>query len=254
MRMIVADIDGTLRDNKKDRLPAEMRDRAATLLAQGWELYFLTGAPAAQVPREVPFTSAFAECGGVKVNSQGLLDFDKALRTPIEILQRALGITPLYGLYGDAKARGIPVFLEGPRWTSITFLTGMPKHCPGFSSNVPIKVLKEMVREVIMREGLYLNLSQGEKPGEYAWLDVTAATKEATVATLQQNGEEIFYLGDGENDFKAMSRHGVTPVGFRNSVLEIRRLACQRGVYIDKPGPQGGALKFFDLLLEGRLG
>lgn len=247
---IVADVDGTLRAKKNDQLPAEMRERVFTLRKQGVEFYLLTGAPAGHVPREISFDSAFAEFGGVRIDSDGLLGVEWGLARDIEILRKAIGVDVSYGA---GKAGGLPVFLEGPRWTSLALLTGRPAHCFGFSSNTSIGALEEMVKKTLVRERLPLHLSRGEKPGEYSWLDITATTKEATVAALQDGGK-IFYLGDGENDLEAMRLPGVIPVGFRNSVLEIRRLACQRGVYIDKPGPYGGALEFFNLLLERRLG
>lgn len=253
-RLILADVDQTLLARKGGRVERNLRSAIEhTRELDLADIGVITGAPATHVPRDIAFHFAFAESGGVKILSDGTLDIFWEGQAAIEKLEEELGIRNELGMRikdGPAKMKGADIIIEGHRFTSWTVLLGEPAHYPHCrTASTDPHWVKGCIEDAIRRRQLPLSVREGEA-ASYRYIDVYSISKEDRVRELLKAYQELWYLGDGYNDLEAMRLPGVKKVAFANSVHEIKQIA---DYYFDAPGPAGGALRFFELLLEGRL-
>jgi hypothetical protein len=251
----LSDVDNTLRE-KKGAVRAETIKAIREFQRAGGVSGVHTGAPSHHIPREVPAHIILGESGGVmEIPERGGRSIYEPGRAIIARLRVELGIQEEDGLTHTPWG---PAILEGPRYTSLTFLTGAPPHYPGVQVATPLEVLHAGVMKTLGRLGLReVWLSVGSDTS-YSWLDVRTMSKARAVANLLPMLREgdihtIYVLGDDRSDFEAMLVPDATPVGFANSIQEIRALARERGVYVDLPGPTGGVAEFFRRLNSGQL-
>ena len=255
--VVISDIDGVLRDNKeppsKELCEIIIRLCAPELhdIARGMLFFMITGAPVAHLP-SLPALLAFAESGAVKRLGNGDYVVKGKGMNAIRTLRKLLRITREDGL--DEIEEG-SIIIEEPRFCSLTLLFGQPPHYPDTKTTAPPSIVEERIRRLIAHAQLPLQVIPA-RSRTYAWLDIVATTKAEVIKELlaQKEWMRAYYLGDGSNDLEVMRFPSIVPVGFRNSIEEIKELARMRGIYIAIPGPIGGALRFFEKLVQNELG
>ena len=241
---IISDVDGVLRQDKEPI--GKQVIQAIKQVARGVNFSALSGAPIHHLEDlfEIPIT-VFGEMGGVKRNGlSGEIKIDEEKRKEIEDFKEIISLKKEDGL-AEIKldGRSVPVIVEGPRFTSICILGGSPPHYPWRVPPIIEKVV-EKIEEIIERHGFKLSCIPGSIPEKesknYNWLEIVSVTKEETAKQLIKETQRVYYIGDGTSDFQVMEKlPGIIPVAIENSIPEIKNLAKQRGICIDKPGPQG---------------
>jgi len=252
--LIASDVDGVLRYRKEPLAPAladamvscsDSRDPSFMI-----HRCLITGAPLSHLP-DIPVEFGFAESGGVmRHGSEETFTFDQGFNAVCR-LKEFLGITVEDG--PDA-IDGRTVIVEGVRRTSLTLLFGKPPHYKGVKTTATAVDVLTRIRGYIHRNNLRVHVYPAATK-DYEWIDVATRNKERAIGLLmeQMRYDRIYYLGDGSNDLPVMLRPDVIPVGFTNSIAEIRDLAEERGIFINREGPLGGAEEFFCLFADNRL-
>ncbi len=246
MILVVSDLDEVLRSDKGPVAPELAGAIARVGSRADVKICIITGAPAAHVP-PIFYHVAFAESGAVRIDRGGSLTIMHEGALVIRDLREMLGITKDDGL--DEIKEG-SVIIEEPRFASLTLLFGRPPHYPGISTSASSVQVLLKIEDFLHERRAALHILPGVHK-DYEWIDVTTTTKEATIGRLLKEMPEVkkaYYLGDGRNDLAVMRNPNITPVGFANSIPEIRELAYVLGIYISYPGPEGGALEFFGFL------
>jgi hypothetical protein len=245
--IVFSDVDLTQRWGKHP-ISAENVEGIWAFRERGGLVIPITGAPFTHIPHVLKKDFAFSESGAVVSWIEGDSIKNEIIAPQesiwaLEELQLRLGVSPCGGWN---KIQQGYVFVEGPRRASLTLVSGYHPHAfpSGMFHTVSLEVLEYTVGSIIEENGFPLQMRIGEAK-EYQWVDVLCGFEKhhAVEFFLKETGfSSIYYLGDGANDLKAMQLSGVVPVGFRNSIAEVRETVYQRGgIYIDKNGPDGGA-------------
>ena len=243
---IISDVDGVLRQNKEPI--GKQVIQAIKQVARGVNFSALSGAPIHHLKDlfEIPIT-VFGEMGGVKRNGlSGEIKIDEKKRKEIKDFKEIISLKKENGLTEiKLDGRSVPVIVEGPRFTSICILGGNPPHYPWRVPPIMEKVV-EKIEEIIERHGFKLSCIPGSIPEKdrkskkYNWLEIVSVTKEETVRQLIKETQKVYYIGDGTSDFRVMEKlPGIIPVAIENSIPEIQKIAKGKGIFINKPGPQG---------------
>ncbi|HID39178.1 MAG TPA: hypothetical protein EYP36_06660 [Calditrichaeota bacterium] len=181
-RLIISDIDGILREDKKPIEPVlveSLLDITKNVL-----LVCITGAPLHHVP-EVLFDCSwmiFAEMGGVKWK-KGRVEIHSQKQKYIQEIKEVLGIASDKE-DGEVETYLGKVILEGPRKTSLTFLIGEPEHYQGQKGSLYFEDLQTFLKFVIDVKKLPLKISVGADK-KYQWIDVISCTKKETIEKAQ---------------------------------------------------------------------
>ena len=235
---IISDVDGVLRQNKEPI--GKQVIQAIKQVARGVNFSALSGAPIHHLKDlfEIPIT-VFGEMGGVKRNGlSGEIKIDEKKRKEIKDFKEIISLKKENGLTEiKLDGRSVPVIVEGPRFTSICILGGNPPHYPWRVPPIIEKVV-EKIEEIIEDHGFKLNCIPG-KDENYDWAEIVSFTKVMTVRRLIKKNQEIYYIGDNNSDFQVMKELPVIPVALENSIPEIKKIAKGKGIFINKPGPQG---------------
>lgn len=235
---IISDVDGVLRQNKEP-IGKQVIQAINQVVEKGVNFSALSGAPMHHLEDlfEIPIT-VFGEMGGVKWNGlSGEIEIDEEKREEIEDFKKIISLKKEDGLT-KIKLDGIsvPVIVEGPRFTSICILGGNPPHYPWRVPPIIEKAKK--IEEIIERHGFKLYCIPG-RDERYNWLEIVSVAKVETVSQLIKENQKVYYIGDNNSDFQVMKKLPVIPVAIENSIPEIKEIAKQRGICINKPGPQG---------------
>ncbi|MEK7561207.1 MAG: hypothetical protein AAB539_04630 [Patescibacteria group bacterium] len=255
MRILIAsDVDGVLRYRKEPLAPElerailDCRDtRGSAIMVHRC---LITAAPLAHLPR-LGVEFGLAESGGIIRYASGeTFTFDQGTDDILR-LREFLGIAVENGPETLTEGR---VIIEGIRRTSLTLLFGAPPHYAGIKTAASVADVLTRIQEYINASDARLHIYCAATKS-YEWIDVMTWSKERAISLLiaQMRYDKMYYLGDGTNDLPVMQRRDVIPVGFTNSIAEIRDLAEERGIFINREGPLGGAEEFFRLFAQNRL-
>ena len=241
---IISDVDGVLRQDKKPIEP-QVLQAIQQVIENEVDFSALSGGPIGHLKDlfKIPKITIFGEMGGVKVISgNGLSDkveikVDEQKREEIEEFKKVISLQSEDGLTEiKIDSFSMSVIVEGPRYTSICMLGGNPPHYPW---RIPrIMEAAEEINGLIRDYGFKLNCIPG-KDENYDWLEIVSLTKVMSVEQLIGGKQKVYYIGDNNSDLQVMKKLPVIPVGLKNSISEIRDIAKKRGIYIDKPGPEG---------------
>lgn len=250
MAVVFCDIDGVLRGRKGEPVSPDTYEEIMSFRGDGGIFNMITGAPLAHVPT-IPAHMIFAEAGGVRImpEQSGMYVFEQG-RTAILELRDRLAIFQEDGIVETPFGS---LIVEGPRrFTSLTLLFGYPPHYPGYVTSAKMEEINAWIDELVRELSLTLSLGHDTT---YSYSDIFSLTKRQAVAIAmgEAGWERAYFLGDKHPDLEAMLLPGIVPVGFSNSIEEIRILARERGVYIDLPGPTGGVAEFFRQLNNGHI-
>lgn len=245
--VVISDVDGVLREGKGIAVPSKIRQGVASFRRKGGIFNMITGGPLAHVP-DIPAHMVFAEAGGVRVTPRGKYVFEEG-RVSVLALRQHLGILQKNGFVETSFGS---LIVEGPRWTSLALLFGCPSHYPGCVTSANMEEVHARIGKLGLKFPLMLSKAHDTN---FGYVDVFSFTKRQAIeaAMCEAGWDNAYFLGDKDPDFEAMSLKGIIPVGFPNSIEEIRALARERGVYIDLPGPQGGVAEFFRRLNNGKI-
>ncbi len=246
--IVISDVDGVLRQNKKP-ISVPLFEKIKEISSNGTEFIAISGAPLEHLEDLSTLSSAriFAEMGGVELVRNNGSNFREILASNshhIDFLKKALGFRVEKGI---DKIDKIEVIVEGPRFTSLSIITGSPPH---YNYEVPTSFairtkLLQKIEDLIRHYGLNLTVMPGED-NLYQWIDVVSITKTQMVEKIVKNKtniKKIYYLGDGASDLGPMKLSQIIPVALKNSIEEIKKIAWEKGVYINEEGDKG-ALEF----------
>jgi len=247
---VISDIDGILRQEKKDIEPA-IKEQIKNFCKSGDNrLVAITGAPLSHVPLILLnyCERVYAEHGGV-CRREG--DIHCSPPVALTDLMKRLGIKTANGR--EEISEGI-VIIEGERRTGVTILFGSAPHYPEIITTADFTAILNKIQNIVQAEKLPLFIYHGASDG-YRWVDVASTTKAITIGNLIGSGKyhKSFYLGDGDNDYEVMSSCDVIPVGFSNSNHSIQAIARQKGIFINEHAVKGGAAEFFERAINGEL-
>lgn len=247
--VVFCDVDGVLK--RKAMVVSSETVEEIVLFQQNGDIFsMVTGAPLAHVP-DIPAYLILAESGGV-IKLAGVDGFG-IFEPGREAINELRWVLQIYEEDGMVHTPHGSLIVEGPRrYTSMTFLFGEPPHYPGRVTSAQMEEVNTRLRRLIQR--LPLTLSVGHDTS-YSYIDVFSMTKRQSIQTAMQKAgwDSAYVAGDRYPDYEAMLLPGVIPVGFSNSIEEIRVLAQEIGVYINLPGPEGGVAEFFRRLNNGQL-
>lgn len=243
---VISDLDGTLRYDKAPLAPCLIQEMRGAWAHTDMLFIALTGGTVDHLP-SLPFPYVGCAESGAVIKHNGRLVTNPHARQAIAAFKNVFESEDV--LDGPMELPEGDFIWEGIRHATITLLRGSPPHYPVTVSG-SLESLKLRIEHIIMSTLTPRGLSLACIPGHsatYEWLDIVPVTKEDTVVQLMQalGFTKAYYLGDGRNDLNAMRLPEITPVAFSNSIPEIIALAQQSGIFIDLPGPAGGAEKFF---------
>lgn len=241
--VVFTDIDQTQRWGKDD-IQQENKRAIQEFQKKGGLLIPITGAPFWHIPSVFQGHLMFGESGGVL-----LLPDERIVELVPEVGTEA--IWQLRSLLGITVSEGLDlidnttVLIEGPRYVSLTLVSGHHPHYLGERGDISIERLEEQIGMLIEDHQLPL-VTRKVVANTYSWIDVTVLfEKHNTVACfLDVTGLcKVYYLGDEMNDVESMKQPCVVPVGFKNSIPEVQRVIRERGGILigDKDGPDGGS-------------
>lgn len=264
------DVDDFIRKDKQP-LDEELEDTMQACRRTGMHIGFVTGAPFSHVGGLTVVDAIIAESGGVQVFGAGNMSIHRgdAVHNPhdesMKFFAKHLGLVP--GKVFQEIPEGT-IILEGPRKASITILCeGTPPHFPGLKATARRKDLEARINQDIVDLHICLRAAGGTTHG-YSWIDISWPwnTKNHALSRLggdPSNGcsscghgrRKVYYGGDGQSDLEVMQgfSSSMVPLAMQNSIPEIKKIAAERGIYVNKPGPGGGALELFKRFLEDRL-
>ena len=247
---VISDIDGILRQEKKDIKPG-LKEQIKNFCGTGDNrLIVITGAPLNHVPPVLIdcCERVCAEHGGIYVK-KGNANFFAP--TALAKFMRRLGIKTSDGREEISEGA---VIIEGERKTGVTILFGSAPHYPEVATTADFTAVLNKIKGLVRDEKLPFFVYHGSSDG-YSWIDVASTTKAITIGNLIKSGDydNSFYLGDGDNDYEVMSSCPVIPVGFLNSKPSIQTLASKKGIFINKHAVEGGAAEFFKKAIRGEL-
>lgn len=239
--IVFSDLDKTLRWGKK-AIDSENKTAILKFRENGGLFIPITGGPGHHVPSFLINPIGFAESGGLLVGRKEnfAIVTDEGL-SALECLKSKLDVSTEDG--PDIILGKYEIIIEGPRIATLTIVTGKHPLYRGITTDTPIETIGAAVREIIDDCSLPLELIIGTADN-YSWLDVTTSFRKenAVMWLLESIGREsAYFMGDGMNDYAAMELPGLIPIGFENSIPEIKKLIeVRRGILISKAGPDGG--------------
>ena len=206
--IVFGDVDRTFRW-LKDKVPYENTEAVRHFRAKGGLLMPITGAPLVHVPSVLRGSFTFAESGGVlQLPNRRIVVLAPQLElSAVEELQLLLGIGVQYGL---GRIDGKLVFVEGPRYASLTLAVGAHPDSPEkrYDQYIEFEELLSMVLGFIDDHQLPLVATKGvAEDGSYAWIDVTTQFQKHDLVDCFQEAigqKEVHYIGDGSNDVVAI--------------------------------------------------
>ncbi|HEX9721834.1 MAG TPA: hypothetical protein VGA53_01075 [Candidatus Paceibacterota bacterium] len=247
--IVFTDVDETQRWGKDDISSANAE--AIKNFREHGLLIPITGAPLWHIPPELQGGIMYGESGGVlQLPNKQIVELVPEEGTEaIRKLRSLLGICAMEGLdFID----GDSVLLEGPRYVSLTLVSGRHPHYPGKVGTISIEKLEERIGRLIEDHRLPLVIRKGVAD-TYSWLDITVLFEKhnAVACFLERTGLcGVYYLGDGANDVESIKHPCVVPVGFKNSIPEIQTTCKDHGILIrDKDGPDGGAAEALSAIM-----
>jgi len=246
---VISDIDGILRQGKKDIRPG-LKKQIKDFCGAGNRLIPITGAPLNHIPPVLLDCCEMvcAEHGGVCAK-EGNVNYSAP--TALVEFMRRLGIKTSDGREEISEGA---VIIEGERKTGVTILFGSAPHYPEVATTADFTAVLNKIKGLVRDEKLPFFVYCGSSDG-YSWIDVASTTKAITIGNLisQEGYDKPFYLGDGDNDYEVMSSCPVIPVGFLNSKPPIQTLTSEKGIFINKHAVEGGASEFFKRAIRGEL-
>lgn len=248
---VFSDIDKTIRWNKDSPSPATQK-AIEDFLSKGTFIP-ITGGPLAHVPEFLLKNFVLVESGAVGYWPGGKEEIlvSQEKQNALAQLMSFLGIQKTHGVV--TMSNGCKVILEGPRKASSTYVTGRHPDYRDVHITTPLEELGRMVRSYIEEKQLPLTVSEGTAE-TYGWEDVRSCEKdEAVRCFLKRNGiSSAYFLGDGFNDLAAMQLEQIIPVGFANSIPEIQEIAKERGIFVNRLGPDGGVVEALSIIKDLR--
>lgn len=250
--VVFSDLDNTLRW-VKEPVSSCVEHEILEFRKNGGLFLPISGGARLHIPKFLIDPIAFAESGALLIYNHRV----KILATPKELaalksLSLLLGVHVKDGLCKMLEQ--YTAIIEGPREAALTIISGKHPLYPGIESDVPIEKVENVVRRLIEKHSMPLRVLSGIL-GTYFWLDITTMfKKEQAVVWFRDviHRPYVYYLGDGINDYEAMNLLCVIPVGFKNSVPEIKDLIRARGGILieNKTGPDGGVSEALKIILE----
>jgi hydroxymethylpyrimidine pyrophosphatase-like HAD family hydrolase len=246
--IVFSDIDKTIR---WDKGPLSSRTEQAILKfsACGGLFIPITGGPRNHIPNSILNPLAFAESGALCLFTDRRRRYIIASQNEISAIQSLKKILNINVRDGPCKILGeYPVIIEGIREASLTIICGQHSLYPHLDGQDTCSIfeISEIIAQIIRKNSLPLNFIVGTAE-TYSWLDITGGFRKDDAIDWFVNTfkfSKVYFMGDGMNDYEAMLLPNVTPVGFRNSIPEIKEIITQReGIMIaQSDGPDGGVV------------
>lgn len=249
--IVLSDVDNTMRWNKSP-LSSDTAQSIRTFSRKGGLFIPITGAPLRHIPSMHLFSFAFAESGALLKYANG----QRKILAPAAEIDALRKVTQFLGVNvrdGPCIVLGkYRAIVEGPREAALTLISGEHTDYQGAETDIPLKEVEETVRKFVDENSLPITLMPG-KISAYSYLDITTNFKkeQAVLWFLEMSAVmQVYFMGDGLNDFAAMSLPYVVPIAFKNSVPEIKEMAKKKGVLINKNGPDGGVPEALKVILR----